>query len=109
MARAVCRLTVRAAACAHHVHAVDVPLRVADEERATVEFCAGLTQARVERGAHQAAAQSDGELPAFGIALQAYLQRVEVHRLLTGGEHPVMLDARVALERKQGRGIAQRR
>ena len=51
------------------VHAVDVPLLVADQQRIAVELRAGFVQARIERGAHQAAAERDGELPAAAVAL----------------------------------------
>src|SRR5580692_10639889 len=91
-----------------HVHAVDVPALAADQERKRIEPGTDIAELRIERRAHETAAQSDRELTQHAVLPLSYLEGVEMDGGRSGGEHPIMLDARAGPEIEQRRAIRER-
>ena len=67
------------------VHAVDVAILVAHQQRIAVEGGTRLIQLRIECRAHEATAHGDRELPASAAALLAHFQGIDVSRVLGAG------------------------
>ena len=93
----------------HDVDAVDVPILVTHQQRVAFETSARRLQMRLEIGAHQTPAQSDGELLAAAVCVLVNIERIQVRGICARRIHAVVFELCVPAQGDLRAGIDQRR